>query len=124
MHIIYNRHDLSDKPSPPRKPIEVSGMNDTSFTLSWQESESDGGSKIIEYVVEIKEFQETEYRLFGSTEGNVPNIRVTNVVKNKAYTFRIYAKNEVGMSEAVETDEKIVVTRTISKFRFSNFVVH
>lgn len=91
-------------------------MNDTSFTLSWQESESDGGSKIIEYIVEMKEFHETEYRLLGSTKGNVPNISVTDVIKNKAYTFRIYAKNEVGVSEALETEDKIVVSRRISKF--------
>lgn len=92
-------------------------MNDTSFTLSWQESENDGGSKIIEYIVEIKEFHETEYRLLGSTNGNVPNILVTNVIKNKAYTFRIYAKNEVGTSEALETEDKIVVSRRISKLK-------
>ncbi|KAI8118242.1 Titin [Lucilia cuprina] len=40
------------KPSPPRATIDVSGMNDTSFTLSWQEPESDGGTKIIEYILE------------------------------------------------------------------------
>lgn len=90
-------------------------MNDTSFTLSWEVPESDGGSKITEYIVEIKEFQETKYRLFGSTNGNTPNIRITNVVKSKAYTFRIYAKNEIGTSEALETD-KIVVTKKISMY--------
>lgn len=91
-------------------------MNDTSFTLSWEEPETDGGSKIIEYIVEIKEFHETEYRLFGSTQGNVPNILIKNVEKNRSYTFRIYAKNEVGVSEALETEDKIVVSRRISKF--------
>lgn len=123
MQDIYFHLTRTDKPSPPRAPIDVSGMNDTSFTLSWEEPETDGGSKIIEYIVEIKEFHETDYRLLGSTNGNVPHILVTNVIKNKAYTFRIYAKNEVGISEALETEDKIVVSRRISKFFVQNFLV-
>ncbi|KAH8336262.1 hypothetical protein KR067_011717, partial [Drosophila pandora] len=34
-------------------------MNDTSFNLAWEPSENDGGSKIIEYIVEIREETET-----------------------------------------------------------------
>lgn len=90
-------------------------MNDTSFTLSWEPSESDGGSKIIEYIVEIREETETVYRSVGTTAGTVTNIQVEKVVKNKGYLFRIYARNEVGTSDAFETTEKIVVGRKISK---------
>lgn len=106
---------LLDKPSPPRQPIEVSGMNDKSFTLSWETPETDGGAKILEYIVEIKEFHETEYRLLGSTNGNVPHIFVNNVEKDHAYTFKIYAKNEVGLSDALETEDKVVMSRRISE---------
>lgn len=93
----------------------MSGMNDTSFTLSWEPSESDGGSKIIEYIVEIREETETVYRSLGTTTGTVTNIHVDKVVRNKGYLFRIYARNEVGTSDAFETTEKIVVGRKISK---------
>lgn len=44
-----------DKPSAPRGPLELSGMTKTSFTIKWQPPESDGGSVITEYIVEIKE---------------------------------------------------------------------
>ncbi|TDG44139.1 hypothetical protein AWZ03_009416, partial [Drosophila navojoa] len=103
-----------EKPTPPRDPTSVSGMNDTSFTLSWEPSESDGGSKIIEYIVEIREETETVYRSLGTTTGTVTNIHVENVVRNKGYLFRIYARNEVGTSDAFETTEKIVVGRKIT----------
>lgn len=91
-------------------------MNDTSFNLAWEPSENDGGSKIIEYIVEIREETETTYRKVGTTLGTVTNIHVEKVVKNKGYLFRIYARNEAGTSEAFETTEKIVVGRKISKF--------
>lgn len=105
-----------EKPTPPRGPTTVSGMNDTSFNLAWEPSENDGGSKIIEYIVEIREETETTYRSVGTSLGTVTNIHVEKVVRSKGYLFRIYARNEAGTSEAYETTEKIVVGRKISKF--------
>lgn len=116
LHIYNAIFRTTEKPSPPRGPTSVSGMNDTSFTLSWEPSETDGGSKIIEYIVEIREETETVFRTLGTTSSDtVTNIHVENVVRKKGYLFRIYARNEVGTSEAFETTEKIVVGRTISK---------
>lgn len=43
------------EPGAPRGPLEVSGMTKTSFTIQWQPPESDGGSPITEYIVEMKE---------------------------------------------------------------------
>lgn len=91
-------------------------MNAKSFTLSWELPENDGGSKILDYIVEIKESSESEYRLLGNTNGNTPHIFVNNLQKNRSYSFKIYAKNEVGISEALKTDEDIVVSHRISKF--------
>jgi len=99
-------------------------MNDTVFNLAWEPSETDGGSKIIEYIVEIREETETTYRKVGVTLGTVTNIHVEKVLKNKGYLFRIYARNEVGTSEAYETTEKIVVGRKISKFFKKSLYYH
>lgn len=107
---------LLEKPSPPRAPIDVSGMNSTSFTLSWEPSENDGGTKIIEYLLEICEIEiSSTYTSIGHTEGNVTYMLIKNVEKDKAYKFRIYARNAVGTSEALETDDKIVVGRRLSE---------
>lgn len=93
-------------------------MNDKSFTLSWEMPENDGGTKILEYIVEMRDTasESADYKLLGSTNGNVPNILVQNVQKGHSYMFRIFAKNEVGTSEPLITDEPILVTRRISKF--------
>lgn len=65
--------------------------------------------------MEIREESETVYRSLGTTTETVTNIQVDKVVRNKGYLFRIYARNEVGTSEAFETTEKIVVGRKISE---------
>lgn len=92
-------------------------MNSTSFTLSWEPSERDGGSKIIEYLLEICEIESSStFTSIGHTEGNVTYMLIKNVIKDKAYKFRIYARNEVGTSESLETDDKIVVGKRLSKY--------
>lgn len=88
--------------------------------------ESDGGAKILEYIVEMKDITDgqVEYSLLGNTNGNVPNILVPNTQKGHSYMFRIYAKNEVGTSEPLITDEPIVMSPRISKFLLKNIYIY
>lgn len=46
---------FSETPSAPRGPFGISSMTETSFTLNWQPPESDGGSPILEYLLERRE---------------------------------------------------------------------
>lgn len=105
-----------EPPSPPRAPIDVSGMSETSFTLMWQIPEHDGGSKIIDYFVEIKESKKKVWRTCGNTNSNVTSLYVENLVKNEAYDFRIMAKNKIGTSLPLITEESIVAGRRKSKY--------
>lgn len=108
-------------PSPPRGPGQVSGMTDTSFTLMWQPPASDGGSKIIEYYVEIKESKKKVWRNVGTTVGNATSLSIKELVKNEAYDFRITAKNKIGTSAPFVTEESIVAGQ--SKSKYGNFGV-
>lgn len=111
-----------DPPSPPRKPTEVSGMSDSSLTLAWKASEKDGGSKIIEYIVEIKETNQQTWKRCGTTNGDCTNIHIEKLVKDMSYEFRICARNEAGTSSYLETEDKIIVGGKISKYT-ETFVV-
>lgn len=93
-------------------------MTETSFVLSWEPSEKDGGTKIIEYIVEMREATKKKYVLLGTTAGNTTYIEVNNVTKDSAYKFKIYARNEAGTSDPLESDDKIIAGRRISKFSF------
>lgn len=82
-------------------------MSDTSFTLCWQPSLSNGGSEIIEYIVEIRESKQKDFKKLGSTKGNT-DISVNYLEKGHQYFFRIVARNAVGLSEPYVPDEPIV----------------
>lgn len=107
---------VMEPPSPPRGPIETSGMTSTSFELMWQPSENNGGSKITEYIVEFKESKKKVWKVIGTTNGNETSLLIENLTANRAYDFKIYAKNKIGTSEALQTEESIVAGREISKF--------
>lgn len=91
-------------------------MSESSLTLAWRASEKDGGSKIIEYIVEIKETNQETWKRCGTTIGDCTNIHIENLVKDMSYEFRICARNEAGTSTYLETEDKIIVGRKISKF--------
>lgn len=102
-------------PSPPRGPIETSGMTSSSFTLMWQASERNGGSKITEYVVEIKEAKKKVWKMAGSTSASETSLLIENLTANRAYEFKITAKNKIGSSEPLQTVEAIVAGKETSK---------
>lgn len=90
-------------------------MSDTSFTLMWKPSEKDGGTKILEYIVEVKESKKKVWKSCGSTNGDTTNINVQSLTKGQGYHFRITARNKLGVSEALQTEEMIVAGKQISK---------
>lgn len=114
---------MLEKPSPPQGPINVTGMGETSFTLLWQPPLSDGGSKIIDYVVEIKENKKKVWRQAGNTVGNTTSLLIENLVKNEAYDFRIMARNKIGTSLPLMSDESIVAGKKKSKHYFLHIFI-
>lgn len=106
-------------PSPPKGPLEISGMTATSFTLKWQPSEFDGGSPIIEYIVEMKEEKQTEYKKIGATKGSITNIAINYLLKDHGYNFKITARNSVGLSQPFIPTDTVVAGSRISE---SNFI--
>lgn len=91
-------------------------MTATSFTLKWQPSEHDGGSRILEYIVEMREESSSRWRKIGASKGDLTDIPISNLKKDTGYFFKIYARNEVGMSDAFAPEDKIVAGQRVSKY--------
>lgn len=116
MAITQSIFVVLDVPSAPRPPMEVSGLTKDSFILSWTESEKDGGSRIIEYEVHIKDAIDAKWKHIGRTDGNQTYIQVNKLDKKKKYWFKISARNDAGLSLPLLSDEPITLTKRISKY--------
>lgn len=106
---------LAEKPSPPQGPLEIYGMTSTSFSIKWQPSASDGGSPILEYIVEMKEASSKNFKKLGSTKGSVTDIAVNYLEKDHGYQFKITARNAIGVSEPYLPEDTIVAGSRLSK---------
>lgn len=115
---------LSEKPSPPQGPLEIYGMTSTSFSIKWQPSASDGGSPILEYIVEIKEASSKNFKKLGSTKGSVTDIAVNYLEKDHGYQFKITAKNAIGVSEPYLPEDTVVAGSRLSKSLNSSVFLH
>lgn len=104
------------KPSAPQRPITVRDVKDTSFTLGWCPPETDGGSPIIEYLVEKREASKKAWQPVGNTAAGCYSVLVSSLKKGVSYHFRITCRNELGSSPPLTTDEPIVAGHAISKY--------
>ena len=79
---------------------------DGEVSLAWDEPESDGGSKIIAYVVERRDVKRKTWSL-ATDRADSPEYCVSGLQRDSMYLFRVCARNRVGSGEAVETHEPV-----------------
>lgn len=104
-----------DTPSAPRGPLELSGMTDTSLVLKWLEPESDGGSPLIDYLVERREVSKKAWQKVGVTsDGKTTHIEAVGLKKGTSYTFRISAQNQLGYGPPYAPEDVIVAGKRIT----------
>jgi len=98
---------VRDKPDKPTGPAKVEWKNDNTMVLRWQPSESDGGSKITEYVVERREVGKKSWKKVGSSSSKNTYLEIRGLKKNCSFNFRISAKNNIGLSQPLVLDETV-----------------
>ncbi|KAK3921146.1 Titin, partial [Frankliniella fusca] len=111
----FVRIAIACKPSAPRGPFEISSMAESSFTLKWQPPESDGGSPLLEYLLERREVGKKAWQKVGTTSGDVTFIDVPGLKANTPYNFRVTASNIVGNGPSYAPEEPITVGKMISQ---------
>ena len=68
--------------------------------VSWTQPVDDGGTPITGYLIEYKIVTSTEWVLVNATKSTDTTIVVKGLEENSEYIFRVYAENEVGLSDA------------------------
>ncbi|VDI05636.1 myosin-light-chain kinase [Mytilus galloprovincialis] len=106
-----------DVPSPPSKPYAT---ETTLFTviLSWSEPDSDGGSLVKTYKVEMCNAEEEEWQTL-SENCSSTSYCATNLAGHNPFFFRVSAKNKIGFSEPSPVSDVIVTKDNHPSHRLS-----
>lgn len=102
----FNKHffDVSDKPTSPLGPAEVTEGSAICIEFRWRPPKDDGGSPVINYMVERQQVGRNTWKKIGEIPG-VPSYRDTDVDHGRKYCYRIRAVTAEGASGVMETDE-------------------
>ncbi|XP_070534198.1 LOW QUALITY PROTEIN: twitchin-like [Ptychodera flava] len=98
-----------DKPSAPEGPLEVSDIYADSCKLHWNPPKDDGGSKLLNYVVEKRDDRRPTWT---PVNDNVPptetSLDVRKLAPGSQCEFRVRAENREGISEPLTTAKPIL----------------
>ncbi|KAL1129846.1 hypothetical protein AAG570_012790 [Ranatra chinensis] len=97
---------ITDKPSPPQGPLQVSDIHKEGCKLKWKRPKDDGGTPIEYYAVEKYDPAKGTWVPCGRT--TEPGMEVTGLTPNSEYSFRVFAVNAEGESEPLETESGII----------------
>lgn len=104
------------KPSPPVGPIVFSDIQKKSVVISWKPSESDGGSPLLGYLIEMREESKSSWSMVTSVEPNITSYCVQRLKEKQEYFFRVFAENKVGKSEPL-VSESVTIKSPIGKIQ-------
>ncbi|XP_068454411.1 immunoglobulin-like and fibronectin type III domain-containing protein 1 [Clinocottus analis] len=93
-----------DKPTSPLGPAEVMESSAMCIEFKWRPPKDDGGSPVINYVIERQQVGRNTWKKIGEIPG-VPSYRDTDVDHGRKYCYRIRAVTAEGTSEVMETDD-------------------
>jgi len=96
-------------PSKPGRPV-VSKVSDTEVTMTWAPPDSDGGCKIIKYVVKYYDSSELdlESRVEPKAAGSSTSCTLSkHLAASKTFKFAVSAKNKYGIGPLSEFSEFI-----------------
>ncbi|KAK8746935.1 hypothetical protein OTU49_016904 [Cherax quadricarinatus] len=98
-------------PSPPTAPLEVRPTGPTSLMIEWGAPESDGGAPLLGYIIAIRDIKRTMWIEVGQVGANFTRLHIKELQEEHEYFVRVFARNEVGTSNPLETEEPVKVIR-------------
>jgi len=96
---------LKAVPSPPTGPLEARVLAANAHIFEWGLPESDGGAPLLGYHIAIRDMKKTMWIEVGRVPAGVLKFQIRDLQENHEYMIRIFAKNEIGLSEPLESEE-------------------
>uniref|UniRef100_A0A803YJY2 Titin n=1 Tax=Meleagris gallopavo TaxID=9103 RepID=A0A803YJY2_MELGA len=91
-----------DRPGPPAGPLEITGLTAEKCHLSWGPPQENGGADIDYYVVEKRETSRIAWTICEG-ELKTTSCKVTKLLKDNEYIFRVMGVNKYGVGEPLES---------------------
>lgn len=98
------------------KNLRVVDTSDGEVSLAWEEPESDGGSKIVAYIVERRDIKRKTWTQ-ATDRSDAPEYCVSGLQKDSMYLFRVCARNRVGSGPMVATEDAVRAKSKFGKLR-------
>ena len=109
------------RPSVPTD-LKVTKVTENSVTLTWEPPETDGGSRITQYVIEKRDPYRHGYTQVGTTKSL--DFKVGRLVEGNEYVFQVSAENDVGIGDAAELSQGITAKSPFGKHPFFRWPVY
>lgn len=97
--------------------IFVVQVSKDEMTVVWAPPENDGGKSITGYILERKEKRAVRWVPCTKSPISERRMKVTNLIPNHEYQFRVKAENEVGLGEPSKPCRPVAAKDPIGEFR-------
>lgn len=89
--------------------MEIRQIAANTVVISWGRPESDGGAPLESYKIAIRDAKKTMWMEVGRVNADTQKLNIRDLQENHMYLIRIFAKNEVGLSDPLESDEPVKI---------------
>ncbi|KAB7504825.1 Titin [Armadillidium nasatum] len=79
--------------------------------IEWGAPESDGGAPLLGYIIAIRDTKRTMWIEVGQVDANFTRLHIKELQENHEYNVRVFARNEVGTSDPLETEDPVQIVR-------------
>uniref|UniRef100_A0A8C4YLB0 Titin n=2 Tax=Gopherus TaxID=38771 RepID=A0A8C4YLB0_9SAUR len=100
-----------DVPGPPTGPINILEVTPEHMIISWRPPKDDGGSPVLNYIVEKRESKKESWGVVCSGISQT-KLKVPRLQKGCEYIFRVRAENKIGIGAPLDS------TPTVAKHMF------
>lgn len=84
-------------------------------TVSWERPESDGGSPITSYIVELRDRTSVKWSPVHVTKADELGAIINDVIENKEYIFRVRAENKAGVGKPSAASQPVKIMDPIGE---------
>lgn len=102
-------------PSPPTGPLEIRLIGASTNVVEWGIPESDGGAPLQGYNIAIRDIKKTMWIEVGRCREDIQKFNIRDLQEGHEYLIRIYARNEIGLSDPLESEEPYKVLHGTGK---------